>query len=730
MPEVASILFGAGFTVAVSVALGSLLLGWLRVRLYRTEAALIEFIAGSAVLSLAVTLLCLAHQARKGGILVGGIAAIVVAIWRARRAAESRRTLPAIRLDWLVLFSVVFSAFGIYYFFNAMAPEVSPDGSGYHLGNVARTLRHHGFDWNFHSMYAYLSQGAEMLFLVAFAFGRHSAAALVHFAFLCTLPLLMVCYGRRFGFPKAALFAALLVFASPVIAKDGVSAYNDLVVVTLIYAVFYLLQVWDEEQSDNLLILIGLLSGFAYGVKYTAALTLPFAIGWLAWRRSLNLRALARIAVPAALIIAPWVLRNWIWVGNPVAPFLNAWFPNPYYHAGMERIYVDLLAHYLGIKHWWQIPLELTLRGELVSGTFSVVFLMLPLSLIALRTPAGRRLLLTAVIFAVPAWFNIGARFLIPSAPFAALALGLALETVPAALPVLGLFTVLTSWPTVVSAYSDPANWRINTYPKEAALRRVTTESYLSKNLQDYELKQILESSTRPDERIFSFAGRPDAYIDRDIWVSYESTLGNLVQDILWTPQEHFPRRRARFRFLPLQVRGVRVVNNASDPNFWSVAEMRVFFQGKELPRDASWRIRAWPNTWEAPLAFDNSYATRWSTWQAMSPHARIEIIFPTARQVDEVALELQPAKEAKLQVDVLIESGRWIPMTDTVEYVKQDPPPGVRQAASREIKALGFRYLLVNSDDLVYEDFKKYFKFWGITELAQVHGTHFYRID
>src|SRR5215471_66220 len=111
MPEVASILFGAGFTIAVSVALGSLLLGWLRVRLYRTEAALIEFIAGSAILNLVVTLLCLAHQARKGGILVGGIAAIVVAIWRARRAAESRRTLPAIRLDWLILFSVAFSAF-------------------------------------------------------------------------------------------------------------------------------------------------------------------------------------------------------------------------------------------------------------------------------------------------------------------------------------------------------------------------------------------------------------------------------------------------------------------------------------------------------------------------------------------------------------------------------------------------------------------------------------------
>ena len=180
-------------------------------------------------------------------------------------------------------FFLIFSAFFIYYFFNALAPEISPDGTGYHLGNVARMWRNHGFAWDYPSMYAYFSQGAEMLFLVAFTFGRHSAAALVHFTWLCTLPLLMVCWGRRFGYPKAALFAALLIFASPVIGKDGISAYNDLMVATLIYAVFYLLQVWDELVNHNLLILIGLLSGFSYGVKYTAFLTLPFAIGWVCY---------------------------------------------------------------------------------------------------------------------------------------------------------------------------------------------------------------------------------------------------------------------------------------------------------------------------------------------------------------------------------------------------------------------------------------------------------------
>jgi hypothetical protein len=268
MREVIDILFGAAFTVAVSVALGSLLVSRLRLTFYRWEAALIEFVAGAGCLSFLIAILCALHMARKGVFQWGGLAMIALAVWQAR-GVPRRKSLPAVSLKWIALFTLVFSAFFIYYFFNALAPEVSPDGTGYHLGNVARMWRNHGFAWDYHSMYSYLSQGTEMLFLMAFTFGRHGAAALVHFTYLCSLPLLMVCWGRRFGFAGASIFAAILIFASPVIGKDGISAYNDLAVATLIYAVFYLLQVWDDLRSPNILILIGLLSGSAYAVKYT-----------------------------------------------------------------------------------------------------------------------------------------------------------------------------------------------------------------------------------------------------------------------------------------------------------------------------------------------------------------------------------------------------------------------------------------------------------------------------
>jgi len=85
---------------------------------------------------------------------------------------------------------------------------------------------------------------------------------------------------------------------------------------------------------------------------------------------------------------------------------------------------------------------------------------------------------------------------------------------------------------------------------------------------------------------------------------------------------------------------------------------------------------------------------------------------------------------DARLQVEALSGDGRWVAITDTPEYLKADFPTGIRRAAARDVKALGFRYLLLNDGDEVYKDMNKYAKFWGVTQIAEANGTHFYRID
>src|SRR5579872_6590637 len=265
-----SILFGAAFTVAVCLALGRMALRAVPAMLYRQEEGPLAFVVGAACLSLLVFVLCALHAAHRGIFLAVGIGVLALAVWRGahRPRGESFAPLPAL---WRWLFGVVFAAFFAIYFINAMAPEMSPDGATYHLGLVSRYMRAHGFERITTDMYANFSQGVEMLFLFSFAFGRHSAAALTHFAFLATLPFAMLGYARRCGFPVAGVCGALLVFVSPVVGIDGTSAYNDVATACIVFTVFYLAQIWASDGSNRgLLAPLGLVAGFCYAAKYTA----------------------------------------------------------------------------------------------------------------------------------------------------------------------------------------------------------------------------------------------------------------------------------------------------------------------------------------------------------------------------------------------------------------------------------------------------------------------------
>jgi len=525
MPLV-NIIGGATFTVGVCLALGSLLLSRLRLDFHRLEAALFAFVAGSACLSLATFVLCLIHQARLAVFLAGGAATIGWAVWKIRRDPP-RKSLPGLPLAWRILFTVVFAAFFACYFLNALAPEISPDGSGYHLGNVARDWRHGGFDWDYHSIYSSLAQGMEMLFLVAFSMGRHPAAAMVHMAFQAALPLLILCYGRRFGFPRVGAFAGLLTYACPVAGVAGISAYNDLAVATLVFAVFYMIQVNYESADAKQMFLIGLLCGFSYAVKYSAGLAFPLAVGFTRGRRLLAL------SLGAAVTAGPWLLRNWLWLRNPTAPFLNGWFPNPYWTAGAEHQYLAGLSRYPDFKSYWDLLLQLTVLGGIVPGMIGPAFLLLPLSLLALRHPHGRRLLLAGAVFSIPAFLNTEIRFFIPAIPFLALALGLAMENSWGALPTVALLQALLCWPAIMDTYCDRNAWRVRGFQIRAALRLEPESEYIASHVGDYALKPAVEKAVPPKGRLFSFAGRAAAYLDRDIIVGYESSQGMRLQEAL-----------------------------------------------------------------------------------------------------------------------------------------------------------------------------------------------------
>jgi hypothetical protein len=724
MPQAFYILFGA----ALAVALGRLLFLRLSLQFYRGEEYLLAFVPGAACLSVLVFAITALGLAYKGVFLAIGVLTAVVF---ARKTTQGPMRAPLPRF-WKLLFAGVFAVFACLYFFNAMAPEISPDGSAYHLGLVSRYLHERGFHRITTNIYASMPQGVEMLFLFAFAFGRHSSAALVHFAFLVFLALAMLSYGRRIGRPGAGAAGALFVFCSPIFGIDGTSAYNDVAVACILFTLFYLLEIWDEERTPALLFPIGLVAGFAYAAKYTAFLAVPYALGYVAWKTR-KLRPTLVVAGCALAMMLPWMAKNWLWVENPFSPFLNQLFPNPYVHIAFEQEYAHEMRHYEGIASYWAIPKQVTVDGRALGGILGPLFLLAPFALLALRERKGRRLLLAAAVFSLPYSANIGTRFLIPAAPFVALAMALVFAQWRALAAVMVVAHALASWPAVVAEYA-PRAWRLTEVPVRAALRIEHEEDYLIRKMPPYITARTIESFVPPGKRVFAPSPTADAYTGREVLVSYQGAFNEMLGYMLsapWVP-EYQPTRRLRFHFAPEALRKVRVVQTASDDSEkWSIAEFRLFRGGQQLRVNPQWRFQAKPFPWDVRMAFDGNPITRWCSWQSIFPGMYVEAGFGSPEAVDSVELDCSRDQyRTRLRLEGEIVTGAWKTLADAPAESEIPPPADLRRATARAMKAMGIDYILMGPSDFGANDLRDHPEAWGVTEVAERSGTRLYRID
>ena len=532
MIEVPAILFGSAFTVASSWAAGRLLLR--NTRLRRGELELAAFVTGGACLSLLVFVVAVAELVYPATFLLLGATLLFLLVGQdgiLRRLGKPLRRRrvnnppPVDNLPYIWPFAALLLLYSALYLSQALGPEYSPDGSTYHLGYVARYLRQHGFSGITTSFYANMPQGLEMLFLFAFAFGKHSSAAMVHFAFLISLALGMVTYARRFGFPLAGMFAAVLVYLSPVFGYDGTVAYNDVAAACVTFFLFYLLQIWAEERQDALLIPIGVLAGFAYAIKYTGGLAAIYAIVFVLWKRG---RVLA-VAPGVAVMAIPWMAKSWILAGNPFTPFFNRWFPNPYVSAAFEDEYRRMYLPSTGV---WAHFLDATLRVGPAAAIVGPVFLLAPLALLAARSQQGRQLLLAGLLFLMPGAFQVQTRFLLPAIPFIALAMGVVLQRIPATIYVLALVHAVLCWPTVMLHYADDS-LRVRHFLPKQALRIEPEDSTLTYRLPGYKLAKLIEQQTPPNARVFCYASPAEAYTSRELLIYYESTQNREDLDLL-----------------------------------------------------------------------------------------------------------------------------------------------------------------------------------------------------
>lgn len=327
-------------------------------------------------LSMAALLLVVAALARRG-----------MLAWAGEMRAFLRGGLP--RNGWTRFLALVCLILLAIAFLLALLPTSMWDVLTYHLAGPAQHVANGRFSAVPRNHFLGFSQLVDTLYAGQLALtGRLTGAAPLHWIIGVGLLLAAGGYAARRSGPAAGWAAAAVLLAGRTIWLEMTFAYADLLPVGLAVVAVAAAERWDEvrhagespgvdaRRGLGYLLLAGAAAGLAMSSKYTVVWlggALGLLVLWLArrdsWRSALAYGLLYGLV--AAAILAPWLIRNALWYGNPFYPLIfdggemdairRAWYSQP----GSGLIY--------GAGAWQipLLPLTATILGVEGAGTYN-----------------------------------------------------------------------------------------------------------------------------------------------------------------------------------------------------------------------------------------------------------------------------------------------------------------------------------------------------------------------
>ena len=677
----------------------------------------IRFACGAAVLStllIAVLLLRLGNVWMFAALGLGG--AGLLAIDR-----------PVLRLHrpplWI---AVIATVYGGLYLLYVLTPEIQSDALNYHLSLSVEAARTGGFPKRI-LFYEVLPQGIETLFAMAYSVGGEVSAKLVHVIFLVlTIPLLLAVAELLNLAAWTAWCAGVLYAISPVVGVSATTAYNDAAMTFYVLATFYLLVLWWRKQNDALLFPLGLCAGFCYAIKLSGGVLGPVVLAAVLWKKVRPGRVLAGIAVAAL----PWMVRAAVLTGNPFAPLLNRFFPNPYFHVDTEQALATYLRDYGGVE-WQSLALEVTVYGDQVQGLLGPLWLLLPLAVLALWRREGRLVMAAAAIAASPWLLNIGTRFLMPALPFLALAL---LIVVPRQLvPLLVAAHAILCWPQVIPLWAQPGAWALDReIPIASAIGRESVRSFRDRKSYERVLADLVDSNTKAGDRVFDLANAPAAVVSRDLVNAWQSALGDrLVRGL----HAAIPSRRDslvewRSEFSARTLSAIRVRSAAAQARSAGIREiMLIDKDGGKLAPNVLWSFDAWPNVWDAALALDRNLVSAWMTRESVRPGMFLGFEMPAPASVAQVRI----IADSPVGLELYGWNGEWARLPLPNRPLTW-PDLNLRTAAIRLLRRERITHVLAvagkDSFGAIGRDMIDSPSAWGLTKIAAYDPAVLLRVD
>lgn len=338
---------------------------------------------------------------------------------------------------WPIVLLIVGAALGAVL---AFAPITYYDSLVYHLALPSAYVKAGRWIPETQLIYSAFPQNLEMLWTLGMLLRSDVVSNLIGFSLALLLILAVIAFGRRFFDQSVGLLGGGLLAVMPAFLLLSSGGYVDVGLALFGFLSFYVIMLWTEDPRPGYLYFAGALAGITVGIKYTGGIAAVMGLVFILWesRQRGVLRMVTdtlRYGALAFLAFLPWMVKNILYVGNPVFPFLYGWglkAMNPWIHDAAEG-YFRGLTEYESRQPWQLVRLiwDLAVSGQDFGGGmdalgdfgWAALIGLLPCLWLCRRlTPATRRLIVYALLFFIPWGMSRPVlRFLMPLAPFLAL---------------------------------------------------------------------------------------------------------------------------------------------------------------------------------------------------------------------------------------------------------------------------------------------------------------------
>ena len=237
---------------------------------------------------------------------------------------------------------------------------------------------------------------------------------------------------------RGAVLAVCAASAVPWVAMLGSVAYvESMLMLFATLALAWTVRAMNMRDGRwRIMLLAGILAGFACGVKYTAvpvvlALLPAVFFAVVSWREpkaaGKAIAAGAAFVLVGLIVFSPWLIRNAAWTGNPIFPLEMKLLGQGHFDdAQVERFDI---AHRVRAEDS-SLPARLSLaRRGLIDWQYAYLFMPVAVGAIALlvRRPAGQFILLAFVLQLIFWIFftHLMPRFAVLLIPLGAIAIGI-----------------------------------------------------------------------------------------------------------------------------------------------------------------------------------------------------------------------------------------------------------------------------------------------------------------